>query len=129
MFSNRGNNNEVSNSNNVPRSGARRFQDEYAELSGLDLEKLGKKIKCMYISTMNDCTLKTRRILVTTTFNLWKTKKSKNQDQQIDAAIKKALEPENIIATTEDTSVVINKIDLANPSKELEDYINKCVKA
>ena len=50
-------------------------------------------------------------------------------EKEIDAEIKRDLIPKSITAATEATAQVLDQIDLANPSKPLEDYIDKRIKA
>ena len=64
-----------------------------------------------------------------TTFELRQTIKKKDQERNINAAIKKGFEPKLITTATEEMAAILNIIDLANPPKPLNDYINKRAKA
>ena len=53
----------------------------------------------------------------------------KNENKQlkskVEAAVAKALEPEAVESATSEVVQVLDKIDLANPPKELDDCIDK----
>ena len=50
-------------------------------------------------------------------------------EKEIDAEIKRDLVPKSITAATEAAAHVLETIDLANPPKPLDDYIDKRIKA
>ena len=64
-----------------------------------------------------------------TTFELWQAIKKKDQERNIDAAIKKAFDPKLITTATEATAAVLDSIDLANLPKTLNGYIDNRVTA
>ena len=47
----------------------------------------------------------------------------------LDPANKKSYEPKIIEKVTEEVAMVIDRLDLANPPKSLDDYVNKLVEA
>ena len=67
-------------------------------------------------------------LLIRSTFGLWDAIRGADKDRRINAAIKKAFEPVAIATATEDTATVLDRIDLANPPKPLDDYIDKRLK-
>ena len=64
-----------------------------------------------------------------TSFLLWEAIRRKDQSKQINAAIKKSYEPKIIEKATEEVAMVIDRLDLANPPKSLDNYVNKFVEA
>ena len=68
-------------------------------------------------------------LLMRTTFLLWEAIKKKDQARRINAAIKKSYEPKIIEKATEEVAMVIERLDLANPPKSLNNYVNKMVDA
>ena len=68
-------------------------------------------------------------LLIGSTFGLWDAIRGVDEERRINAAIKKAFEPVAITTATEDTTTVLDRIDLANPPKPLDNYIDKRLKA
>ena len=64
-----------------------------------------------------------------TTFVIWEVIKKKDKAGKINAAIKKSYKPKISIKATEETVTLLDKIDLANPPKPIDDYIAKILKA
>ena len=73
--------------------------------------------------------IKIEPLFMGTTFLLWEAIKKKDKSRQINAAIKKSYEPKVIEKATEEVAMVIERLDLANPPKLLDDYVNKMVEA
>ena len=64
-----------------------------------------------------------------TTFVIWEVIKKKDKAGKINAAIKKSYKPKISIKATEETVTLLDKIDLANPPKSLNNYIINMLKA
>ena len=71
---------------------------------------------------------KTSNFVCNTTIKFWIEIDRLRIEKEIVAEIKRDLIPKSIAAVTEATAQVLDQIDLANPPKPLDDYIDKRIK-
>ena len=114
-----------------PISGATKLGDCYLEVSKFDLDATKKKSEDQVRDALvvNELVGKILNFVRNTTIKFWIEIDRLRVEKEIEAEIKRDLIPKSITAATEATAQVLDQIDLANPSKPLEDYIDKRIKA
>ena len=115
--------------NNNAHLGPRKFAIDFIETKKFDLQRVVDKFTPDDTTIMKIIKSKVEPLFMGTTFLLWEAIKKKDQSRQINAAIKKSYEPKIIEKVTEEVAMVIERLDLVNPPKSLDDYVNKLVEA
>ena len=115
--------------NNTAHLGPRKFAIDFIETKKFDLQKLADKFNQESSTVMQIIKSEVEPLFMGTSFLLWEAIRRKDQSKQINAAIKKSYEPKIIEKATEEVAMVIDRLDLANPPKSLDDYVNKLVEA
>ena len=77
------------------------------------------------IAILNNAVANMNTFLVRVTFNLWDDIDDKDDAAKINAALKSKRQLKRTADTTKEVSQMLSNIDLANPPKELDDYIDK----
>jgi hypothetical protein len=112
-------------------SGSKMFGDCYLEVMKFDLEATKKKSDDYPRDAVivSELIAKTSSFVHNTTIKFWKEMSRLALEKEIDAKIERDLIPKTITAATEAAAQVLDKIDLANPPKPLDNYIDKRIKA
>ena len=115
----------------VSLSGSMKFGNCYLKTTNFDLEAAKKKSDNREgdKATITEILSKTACFVHDTTIKFWNVLSDLELEKEIDAEIKRDLVPKSITAATEAAAHVLDKIDLANPPKPLDDYIDKRIKA
>ena len=113
----------------TPRAGTRKFAMDFIETKKINLQTLADKFDQASSIFMVMIANEVEPLFMGTSFLLWEAIRRKDQSKQINAAIKKSYEPKIIEKATEEVAMVIDRLDLANPPKSLDDYVNKLVEA
>ena len=115
----------------TPMNGVTKLGDCYLEVSKFDLDATKKKSDDQVRDALVITKLvgKTSTFFCNTTIEFWIEIDPLRIEKEIDAEIKRALVPKSITAAIIATAQVLDQIDLANPPKPLDNYINKRIKA
>ena len=107
--------------------GNRKFADDFLKTRNSNREDMLKNFGQQNKQTRIDLFEMVEELFMRTTFELWEAIASKNKEREVNAAIKKFYEPKAIESATEEVAIAMDTIDIDNPTKHLEDYINKVV--
>ena len=107
--------------------GNRKFADDFLKTRNSNREDMLKNFGQQNKQTRIDLFETVEELFMRTTFELWEAIASKNKEREVNAAIKKFYEPKAIESATEEVAIAMDTIDVDNPTKHLEDYINKVV--
>ena len=118
---------ETSETTDTSHTGPRKFAVDFMNFKNIDRDALFKNFSSKNKATRVELLAEIQPIFMHTTFYLWEAIQKKDRARQVNAAIKKSYEPKAIETATEQVALAIDKIDIANPPKELEDYINKII--
>ena len=118
---------ETSETTDTSHTGSRKFAVDFMKFKNIDRDALFKKFLSKNKATRVELLAEIQPVFMHTTFYLWEAIQKKDRTRQVNAAIKKSHEPKAIETATEQVTLVVDKIDITNLPKELEDYINKII--
>jgi len=113
--------------NGADRSGAAKLGDQYLKDMNFDLEAAKKKSNHPKKdnTTIAELVAKTATFVRRSTISFWIKRDRKAIEREIDAELEREFKPKSITEATEAAALVLDQIDLANPPKPLDDYIDK----
>lgn len=116
--------------NGVGRSGAAKLGGQYLKDMDFDLEAAKKKTKHPEKdkATTAELAAKTATFVRRTTISFWIERDREAIEREIDDELEREFRPKSITEATEAAALVLDQIDLANPPKPLDDYIDKRIK-
>merc|ERR1711966_115712 len=79
-------------------------------------------------ATINELVAKTATFVRRSTISFWIERDREAIEREIDAELERGFKPKSITEATEAAALVLDQIDLANPPKPLDDYIDKRTK-
>ena len=100
---------------------------DYLKFAGSDfpLEEVKKKIQSSDNEIIDKIVQSVDTLLYNITFKLWDYIDKADENAKINALLKSKREIKMTTSATEKTSQILSEIDLSNPPKELDDYIDK----
>jgi len=112
---------------NIGNHSSHAMAADYLSLVGgaFSHDDIVKKLSSSDETILFDLVSKVGHLLVRVTLNLWESIDDKDEDAQINAALKAKRQLKLTATATEQTSQMLSDVDLANPPKELDDYIDK----
>ena len=112
---------------NIGNHSSHAMAADYLSLVGsaFSYDDIVKKLSSNDKSILFELVSKVSNFLVRVTLNLWESIDDKDEAAKINAALKAKRRLKLTAAATEQTSQMLSDIDLANPPKELDDYIDK----
>ena len=112
------------------RSGAAKLGDRYLEDMNFNLEAAKEKSNHPEKdeATIAELVAKTATFVRRSTINFWLERDREAIEREIDAELEREFKPKSITDATEAAAMVLDQIDLANPPKPLDDYIDKKIK-
>ena len=110
------------------RTAANKFTEDYVRTRSVDMHALKRKFNVTDKSTYKHLLDQTRKVFSPVTFELWERMDEEDTLKKINAAQKLEFKSKSTTKATEATAMVLDEIDLANPPKELDDYVAKQMK-
>jgi hypothetical protein len=104
------------------------FAADYCKTCYFDLDKTKKDTHYEEEKLIQLLISKMKPLFASITYELWETMDEADLTRRINALQLLDFKPKTITDATEAVSTVIDKIDLANPPKELDDYVDKRLK-
>ena len=116
--------------NGAGRNGAAKLGGQYLKDMNFDLEATKKKSKhpVKDKATITELVAKTATFVRHSTISFWIERDLEAIEREIDAELEREFKPKSITKATEAAALVLDQIDLANPPKPLDDYIDKRIK-
>jgi hypothetical protein len=117
-------------SNGAGRSGAAKLGGQYLKDMNFDLEATKKKSNHPEQDKASTAELvaKTATFVRRSTISFWIERDREAIEREIDAELEREFKPKSTTEATEAAAMVLDQIDLANPPKPLDDYIDKRIK-